>query len=99
MQRFVGTRLIVIVILALVGGATAWRWQAHNNSKLSFRTVVVKRGDVVATISASGTIEPVEVVDVGAQVAGRISYFGTDISGKMIDYGSVVEEGSGAGED
>ena len=31
----------------------------------------LKRGDVAATISATGTIEPLEVVDVGAQVAGR----------------------------
>ncbi len=35
-----------------------------------------------------------EVVDVGAQVAGLIKTFGTDINGKTIDYGSVVEEGA-----
>jgi HlyD family secretion protein len=54
----------------------------------------VKRGDVAATISASGTIEPEETVDVGAQVAGRITAFGTDINGKPIDYDSVVEKGA-----
>jgi HlyD family secretion protein len=48
----------------------------------------------VSTISATGTIEPVEVVDVGAQVAGLIKSFGKDKDGKPIDYGSVVEEGS-----
>jgi HlyD family secretion protein len=56
--------------------------------------MAVKRGDVIATISASGTIEPVEVVDIGAQVAGIIKSFGTDINGKIIDYGSTVEEGA-----
>jgi HlyD family secretion protein len=61
---------------------------------LSFRTAVVKRGDVSAVISASGTIEPIEVIDVGAQVAGLIKAFGTDIQGKPIDYGSVVDEGA-----
>jgi HlyD family secretion protein len=61
---------------------------------MSFRTAVVKRGDVTATISASGTIEPEEVVDVGAQVAGLIKSFGTDIDGRKIDYGSVIEEGA-----
>jgi HlyD family secretion protein len=55
---------------------------------------MVKRGDVAATISASGTIEPEEVVDVGAQVAGLIKSFGTDINGRTIDYGSVIEEGA-----
>ena len=62
--------------------------------KLSFLTAAVKRGDVAATISSSGTIEPSETVDVGAQVAGRITSFGTDINGKTIDYDSVVEQGA-----
>ncbi|MGA2138230.1 MAG: efflux RND transporter periplasmic adaptor subunit [Verrucomicrobiia bacterium] len=60
---------------------------------MSFRTAVVKRGDVAATIAATGTIEPLEVVDVGAQVAGRISSFGSDRDGKTVDYGSVIDEG------
>ncbi len=55
---------------------------------------MVTRGDVAATIGATGTIEPLEVVDVGAQVAGRISSFGKDREGKTLDYGSVVEEGA-----
>jgi HlyD family secretion protein len=54
----------------------------------------VKRGDVTATIGATGTIEPLETVDVGAQVAGRISAFGTDKDGKTVDFGSVVQQGA-----
>jgi HlyD family secretion protein len=72
--------------------ATVWWWHSHQGVKTSFTTAVVKRGDVAASISASGTIEPVEVVDIGAQVAGIIKSFGTDIDGKTIDYGSVVEK-------
>src|SRR5262249_18007875 len=49
--------------------------------------------DLLATISATGTVEPEEVVDVGAQVAGQIVTFGEDPrGGKMIDYGSPVEK-------
>ena len=33
-------------------------------------------------------------MDVGAQVAGLIKSFGTDIHGKTIDYGSMIEEGA-----
>ena len=54
----------------------------------------VKKGDLLASISATGTVEPEEVVDVGAQVAGQINSFGKDKNGKTIDYGSVVEEGT-----
>jgi HlyD family secretion protein len=94
MQRFLKTPVIAIVIAVLVIGAgTAW-WHARGSSKLSFLTAVIKRGDVAATISSSGTIEPSETVDVGAQVAGRITTFGTDVDGQTIDYNSVVEQGA-----
>ncbi len=59
-----------------------------------YRTIPIKRGDLLASISATGTVEPEEVIDVGAQVAGQIIYFGKDRNGKIIDYGSVVEEGT-----
>jgi HlyD family secretion protein len=85
---------LAILAVVLVGGGAWWWWHGRDHSEMSFRTATVKRGDVTATISASGTIEPEEVVDIGAQVAGLIKSFGTDVSGKTIDYGSVVEEGA-----
>jgi HlyD family secretion protein len=94
MQRFLTRPVLAIAIIVLVGGAGAGWWWVRSDHKLSFRTAVVKHGDVAATISATGTIEPIEVVDVGAQVAGLIKAFGTDAAGKTIDYGSVVEEGA-----
>src|SRR5215471_18186140 len=84
--------LAAVVVVALVG-AFFW-WHSHRAAKLSFTTAEVKRGNVASTISATGTIEPLEVVDVGAQVAGRVSTFGPDNQGKTVDYGSVVEQGS-----
>src|ERR1700686_5390281 len=86
--------ILVAIVLALVGGVVGWRWNARNSRKLPFRVASVNRGDLVATISATGTLEPVEVVDVGAQVAGLILTFGTDLNGKTIDYGSITEEGA-----
>ena len=94
MQRFLTKPVLAIAIIILVGGAGVGWWWMRSDHKLSFRTAVVKRGDVAATISSSGTIEPSETVDVGAQVAGRITSFGTDINGQTIDYNSVVEKGA-----
>ena len=81
-------------ILVLVTGWGLWQWRAHAAHKPAFREIAVKRGDLYVTITATGTLEPEEVVDVGAQVAGQINVFGKDKNGKTIDYGSSVEEGT-----
>jgi HlyD family secretion protein len=94
MKNFFKPPVIVVGIATLVLVAGVWWWHARNSSQLSFVTAVVKRGDIAATINASGTIEPSETVDVGAQVAGRITSFGTDIAGKPVDFNSVVEKGA-----
>ncbi|MDB6025983.1 MAG: efflux transporter, family, subunit [Verrucomicrobiales bacterium] len=94
MQKLLKRPFVIILIVAIIGVGGGWWWQARGHSRTSFRTTPVKRGEVSATISASGTIEPEEVVDIGAQVAGLIKSFGTDMDGKTINYGSVVEEGA-----
>ncbi len=94
-NRLLKKTTIAIAIVALAGGAGAWCWwRARNGGALSFTTAVVKRGDVAATIGATGTIEPLEVVDVGAQVAGRIAALGRDNEGNTVDYRSEVEAGA-----
>ena len=54
--------------------------------------LTVQRGDVAPTISATGTLEAEDLINVGAQVAGLIVSFGKDIQGKQIDFNSVVEK-------
>src|SRR6185437_6982680 len=85
---------IVLGVVAMVALSLAWWRKSRDGGKLSFTTAVAKRGDVSATIGATGTIEPLEVVDVGAQVEGRISEFGKGKDGKAVNFGSVVEQGA-----
>ena len=88
-------KLIAILLGAtLLSGGGYWYWRYRSTPAYAFRTAEVKRGNLVPTIGATGTIEPEEVVDVGAQVAGLITTFGTDTEGKMVDYGSPVDVGT-----
>ena len=49
---------------------------------------------MVLTIDATGTVEPEELVNVGARVSGEIVSFGKDNAGKEVDYGSEISEGT-----
>jgi HlyD family secretion protein len=93
MKTWMSRILLLIVLIGLLAGGAAWYASSKNSGATSFRTTPVQRGDITATITATGTVEPEEVIDVGAQVAGQILSFGKDKSGKAIDYGSQVEAG------
>jgi len=83
--------LVGAVVAVIVALAIAWYLQRGDAQTATFRTDQVTRGDLLVSIRATGTVEPEEVVDVGAQVAGQILYFGKDANGKTVDYGSPVE--------
>lgn len=59
----------------------------------AFKAAKVVRADIVSAIEATGTLEPEDVVDIGAQVTGQILSFGNGVDGKVLDYGSKVAQG------
>src|SRR5512147_2584079 len=95
MMRIIKTLLVLLVLAGLLAAAGAWYFRGSEQT-VNYRTAPVTRGDLLVTISATGTVEPEEVVDVGAQVAGKIEAFGEDPrrNGRVIDYGSPVEVGT-----
>src|SRR5437016_13683703 len=88
--------LIVAAAVVVMGGLGGWYWHAHHAQAATFRTAEVRRGDLRVTISATGTVEPEELVDIGAQVAGQVKSLGQDPkdSSRTVDYGSEVAEGT-----
>jgi HlyD family secretion protein len=90
------TFVIAVLVLALLGGGAAYTYVHFTAGEaIVYRTENVSKGDLLASITATGTVEPEDVIDVGAQVVGQIKAFGADKkTGKPIDYSSAVEEGS-----
>jgi HlyD family secretion protein len=86
--------LLILAALVLASGGVAWYVMAGKKAPIMLRTAAVTRGELLEAISATGTVEPEEVVDVGAQVAGQIMGFGRDADGKPVDYGSPVKKGT-----
>ena len=89
--------ITTVVILLIVAISGYWVWQhlaAASSQQVVFQTAPVKEGTLAATVSATGTLEPRDVVDVGAQVNGTIIAFGKDANGHTVNYDSPVNKGT-----
>ena len=83
--------MIVIAVAVAVGGWLVSLF-SDNKEQLVFNTVKAELMDMRKTISATGTVEPEELINVGAQVGGMITSFGVDVDGNNVDYRSKVTE-------
>ncbi len=88
--------LLPLSVVIIIGLLSWWGYKSFYKDQVtvSFKTEEVIREDLTSSISASGTVEPEELINVGAQVSGKIMHFGTDADGNPIDYGSYVKAGT-----
>ena len=85
----------IIVVLAAVSGGVWW-WLSRPKGEaapVAYKTAALSQGQATKTIRATGTIEPEDLIDIGAQITGQIMAFGTDVDGREVDYCSVVKKG------
>ena len=93
-MKILKTVIVVVILVALAGGG--WYWYSARSraaAKPHFTTTPVVRSDLTKSISATGTVEPEELVNVGAQVSGKITSFEKDSNNEEVDYGSPVKAG------
>ncbi len=85
--------LILAACALLAGGAYyAWqRWSAQNSPATSHLTAVVTRGDLEDTVTATGTLQPKDYVDVGTQVSGQLKQLHVDV-GAVVKKGQLLAE-------
>jgi HlyD family secretion protein len=83
----------IIVVLVIVAGAilglTVFR--KGKNGEIKYKTETLARGDVEALVVTSGTLNPIEIVDVGAQVSGKIEKLYVDFNAPVTK-GQIVAE-------
>ena len=82
----------LVVLTAVIGGSGFWYMKTHSGPRTVFNVAEVHRGHLEATVGSTGTLQPREVVDVGAQVVGRIISIGKDENTKsgIVEWGSEV---------
>lgn len=80
--------LIALLVSGLLGGAAwAWyRWGPGAQGDSAYITATVQRGDIEDQVSATGSLQPRDYVDVGAQVSGQLRRI-------LVEVGTDVKEG------
>jgi HlyD family secretion protein len=77
---------VALGVIALGGGVYAWSRAAQTPPAPQYLRGRVVRGDLDETIRATGSVQPVLEVQVGAQVSGRVLRV-------AVDFNSVVRQG------
>ena len=77
----------IFVILVAVAGFAAFR--LTRKTEAEYFTARVEQGDIRQVIEATGTINPVTLVQVGSQVSGMISKLYVDFNSKVTQ-GQVI---------
>src|SRR5215472_5904156 len=74
------------VVVIAIGGGLVWRARHRPAPPPKFVVASVNVGDVVEKVQATGTVQPLLQINVGAQVNGRVTRV-------LVDFNSVVKKG------
>lgn len=79
-----------LVLAALGGGAYVWL-NRDTTASVSYETQPVEKGNLVVTVSATGTLEPIKTVEVGIEVSGTVKTVEVDYNDR-VEVGQVLAE-------
>lgn len=84
--------LIALFLLAGLGGLAFHYWKgASEPPVVQFVTVPAKTGALEETVTATGTLSPVDAVELGAEVTGRLTRVLVDVNDR-VEEGQILAE-------
>ena len=84
-------RFFILLGLAVAAGAAYYFFSSNNKQETTYLTESVTRGNVEKTVVASGSVESVNEVDVGAQASGKITKLYAKL-GQEIKKGEMIAD-------
>ncbi len=85
-RRWIGRIAVAAVVALAVAGGAVWNAKHRPPPAPRFLTADETVGDVIERVQATGTVQPLLQVSVGAQVNGRVTQV-------LVDFNSVVKKG------
>ena len=71
------------VLLAAMIAALVWYLATRNNATVQYRTAPVTRSDLTVIVTATGTVQPLNQVDVGTEISGTIRTVEVDYNDRV----------------
>jgi len=84
-------RFFILLGLLVAAGAAYYFFSSNNKQETTYLTESVTRGNVEKTVVASGSVESVNEVDIGAQVSGKITKLYVKL-GQEIKKGEMIAD-------
>lgn len=78
--------LSAILAIAVATGLAYWWFGGGAGAETEYTTASASRGDLVVTVSAAGSLEPVNQVEIGSELSGTVRTV-------LVDYNDRVEAG------
>jgi len=84
-------RFFILLGLLIAAGVTYYFFSSNNKQETTYLTESVTRGNIEKTVVASGSVESVNEVDVGAQASGKITKLYVKL-GQEIKKGEMIAD-------
>ncbi|MGO7833503.1 efflux RND transporter periplasmic adaptor subunit [Rhizobium johnstonii] len=79
-------RLLILLILIVAAAVAAYFYMGRGQGEVSYATQPAKRGDLTVLVTATGSVQPTEQVDISSELSGTVR----DVN---VDYNSTVKSG------
>lgn len=73
----------LLLLAGLGGGYWVWQGQGATTAEVSYTTTPLAKGDITVIVTAVGTVQPTQQVDVGSLISGTIAEVGVAINDEV----------------
>src|SRR5579871_6200702 len=83
--------VVIVAVLGAAGWAAFKYWTRPSRAEVEYKTSSVTRGDVTQIVTANGSLNPVQLVEVGSQISGVITEIKADFNSR-VKAGDIVAQ-------
>lgn len=83
--------LWIVIIVVVAGAAAAWWFWPEDDGQQRLNTSKVEVRDIEVVVTATGSLQPLDFVDVGAQVSGQLEQLHVEV-GDFVEAGDLLAE-------